>query len=719
MTAKGAQDPQPSPESTTSNTMTGSVTGSVVQAGIVAGGLHLHSAPQPTPIPRQLPAAPGMFAGRHHELTQLSAALEGTSATVVISAIAGAGGIGKTWLALHWAHRHLEQFPDGQLFVDLRGFAPADKPMAPQTAVRGFLDAFGVDPGRIPPEVDAQVGLYRSLVAEKRMLIVLDNARNTAQVTALLPGTPTCTVLITSRDQLSGLATAHGAHRLALNVLDEHDSHDLLAQRLRQERMDAEPDAISELIEHSAGLPLALSIVASRASAHPDFPLATWAGELRNAATRLDALDADDPAASLSAVLSWSYDALTPEQAAVLGLLSLAPGPDVSLPAAVNLSGLSFTRTRAALRVLERSSLLQQHVPSRWQMHDLVRLYVIGRSQDDHQAEHTSAAALRRLVDFYLHTAHDADRLLNPRRPPIQIDPPIADYYPSALPDQAAAWAWFDAEYPCLLAGQHVARDHGWHDTVWQLTWALDTFHYRRGHLYERIAAWQTGLTAAQLDGAPTAIFTAHRLLGHACVRVGKYAEALDHLGQALTIARGLGDLLDQAHTHTFLVKAWGEYGDDQRALEHATNAQKLFHVLGHAVWEAQALNSMGWFAARLGEHALARAHCEAALLLCRQRHDHQGETDALNSLGYLAHLTGDCRQALEYYQQALSRYRDLGHTYYQADILDRLGQAHTALGHHDQARHAWLEALLLYQEQRRMDDIERVQLQLSDLADR
>jgi tetratricopeptide (TPR) repeat protein len=664
---KGKQDPQPSPESTTSNVVTADVKGHVLQTGTHIGDVHLHATAHPIPTPRQLPPSPNIFVGRRDELDQLTAALGSPRATIVISAIAGAGGIGKTWLALHWAHHNLDRFPDGQLFVDLRGFAPIDKPMSPATAVRGFLDAFGVDPERIPQDLDAQVGLYRSLTAGKRMLIMLDNARNSAQITALLPGTSTCSVLITSRDQLTGLVTAHGAHRLAVGLLDEHAARDLLSQRLSQRRLDAEPDAISELMTYCAGLPLALSIVASRASAHPDFPLATWAAELRDVATRLGALDSEDPAASLSAVLSWSHDALSPEQTEALGLLSLAPGPDISLPASVSLTGFVIARTRAVLRALERASLIQQHVPGRWQMHDLVRLYVTDRAKVDQSAGEQDVG-LRRLVDFYLHTAHAADRTLNPRRPPIEIGMPAVGCHPHPLADQGVAWEWFDAEHACLLAAQRLAHDRGWHGAVWQLTWALDTFHYRRGHLDDRIAAWQVGLNSAQRDGDPTAIFTAHRLLGHALVRLNRHAEALEHLGQALAMAEEASNLLNQAHTHTFLVKAWEQQGDDQQALDHATSARQLFQTLGYPVWEAQALNSMGWFAARLGRHDQANAHCEAALLLCRSNLDRQGETDALSSLGYLAHLAGRHDQALDFYQQALSRYRDLGHTYYEAD---------------------------------------------------
>jgi len=268
-----------------------------------------HAAPAPSAVPRQLPSAPGAFSGRQRELSTLTIAPDAD--TVVISALGGFGGIGKTWLALHWAHRNIDWFPDGQLFVNLRGFDPRGKPMPPEVAVRGFLNALGVPAAAIPVDPHAQNALYRTLVADKRMLIVLDNARDSAQVVPLLPGSPTCTVLVTSRDRMQGLATTHNARTLALDVLPEPEARALLALRLGETRLEHEPDAVDELLRHCAGLPLALGIVAGRAAAHPDFPLNALAAELRDA--RLDALDTGDQATNLAAVLSWSYHALTPQ----------------------------------------------------------------------------------------------------------------------------------------------------------------------------------------------------------------------------------------------------------------------------------------------------------------------------------------------------------------------------------------------------------------------
>lgn len=698
------------------NEVSGTVTGPVVQAGRI-GELHVHPARSEVVIPRQLPAAPGPFVGRAGELAVLTAALgddadQGT--TMVVSAIGGAGGMGKTWLALHWAHGHLDRFPDGQLFVDLRGFAPSGKPMTPAAAVRGFLDALGVDPAAIPVDLDAQAGLYRSLIAGKRMLLVLDNARDAAQVAGLLPGSPSCTVIVTSRNRLAGLVTAHGAYPVAVDVFEESDARALLTRRLGAKGLAGEPHAVAEVLAWCAGLPLALSIVASRAALRPRITLGALAAELRDASTRLDALDEGDPAASLQAVLSWSYAALEPTQARTFCLLALAPGPDISVSAAASLAALPTDRL--PLRALELRSLLEQHAAGRYRMHDLIRLYAADQAQRD-QSEQDRAAALRRLVDFYLHTAFAGDRQLDPDRAPIELDEPVAGCRPQALADEAAALIWFDTEHSNLLAAQQLAVDHGWHRAVWQLAWALDDFHMRRGHVHNQVAAWRAGLAAAEHLSDVATQTRAHRLLGAACARVGNHTEARDHLQQALTLAEDSGDLSGQAHTHHALAVAWERTADDRRALEHATRALHLFHTLGNPMREAATLNAVGWLRARLGDFDQAQTDCGAALRMFRHQHHREGEAVTLDSLGYIAHQTGRHTRALDYYQQALTLFRDLGDTYQEADTLDRIGQTDLALGRRDRAVEAWRDALALYQAQHRKLDADRVQEQLTAKA--
>ncbi|GAB2966877.1 hypothetical protein GCM10027184_14330 [Saccharothrix stipae] len=599
------------------NEVSAAVSGGVVQAGVVHGDLHFHPAPAPV-VPRQLPAASDLFAGRVAELAELDRTLDpasiseessGAGTTVVISAIGGAGGIGKTWLALTWANRHVQRFPDGQLFADLRGFSPVGGPMAPEVAVRGFLDALGVDPGRIPIELDDQAALYRSLVADKRMLIVLDNAATVEQVTPLLPGTGSCTVVVTSRNRLAVLITRHGARPLRLDTLTDAEAHALLVRRLGADRVAAEGQAVDELVRLCGGFPLALGLVAGRAHSRPHIPLSEFAAELSEAG--LDALDDTEAAAGLPAVLSWSLRSLNAEHRTVFGLLGIAPGPDIGLTAAASLAGLSVPRASRALRVLEEVSLLDRQAHGRYSMHDLIRGYAAATADRD-LTEGVREAALRRVLDFYVHTAHTGDRLLLPHRQPVQLAVPMPGTHSHPLSDDPAAMAWFDVEHANLLAAQRIAAGYRLHEVVWQLAWTLATFHDRRGNLHDQLAVWRAAVDASAHLPDLTTRTRAHLHLGRVYADLGRHEEATEYLHLALALADYHHDPTQQAHAHQSLAWAWDRRGDYRRALDHAGRALNLYRDLDQQGWEAEALNQVGWYAARVGEYDTARAHCQA-----------------------------------------------------------------------------------------------------------
>lgn len=697
--------------------ISGNVAGHAVQAATILGDVHLYPAPPLPPPPHQLPAAPRLFVGRRDELALMTDALGAAAeqgGTVVISAIAGTGGIGKTWLALHWAHRHLDRFPDGQIFVDLRGFTPGGEPLAPEAALRGFLDALGVEPSRIPLSLEAKMGLYRSLVADKRMLLVLDNARDTAQVAPLLPGSTTCTVLITSRGRLNGMITAHGARPVPLDVLSDREARELFSARLGASRMAAEPEAVDELLAYCAGFPLALSIVAARAESRPDFPLAAFVTELRDTATRMRALGDSDATASLPTVLSWSYAALPLPQARMLGLLGIANGPDIGLPAAAALAGLSTPDTRVMLSELERVSLVQEHLPGRYQLHDLLRLFAVEQAHQD-QPPTAREGALRRLVDFYLHTTYACHRQIGAHSQQIPLQEPVSGSNPLRVPDLDDALSWSESEHQCLLTAQQLATQQEWYAVVWQLAWAMSSFYRRRGHLQDLAVVWRAGLAAAELLADSAKQAWAHQLLGHALSRSGSHTEAAHHLQQAHDLAEQTGDIFCQAIAHRLLAKDWARQNDDQRALSHAGQSLRLYQELNLPIWEADALNMLGLTHARLGGFEEALAHCEDSLGLHRRQGHREGEADTLTTLGYVAHRTGEHAMALEHYEQALSLYQSLGATYNEAEVLERLGQVHTDFGHH-RARGTWQLALSLYRAQHRTADADRVRGQLASL---
>ncbi|MGW5055666.1 tetratricopeptide repeat protein [Actinokineospora sp. NPDC004072] len=629
----------------------------------------------------------------------------------MISAIGGTGGIGKTWLAQTWAHRNLHRFPDGHLATDLRGYSPG-QPRHPVDVLGDFLAALGVDRDRHPPDLDARIGLYRTHTTGKRLLVLLDNARSAEQVLPLLPGGDTCTVLITSRDRLRSLIARHDARPIQLDLLTTAEARTLLTTALTDTPTTPDTDqAITDLISLCGGFPLALGLITARIRTHPHL-LHDIATELRELG--VDALDAEDPAASLPTVLSWSLHHLTDTQREMFALLGIAPGPDTTLLAVAALTGLSSADARRALVALDDASLIERRPGNRYAMHDLVRAYATTRAHD--LAKQVWEAALVRVGDFHLHTAHAAERLLDPHRPLLRPEPPAPGVHPHPLPDATAAMAWLEVEHPTLLATQHTAATLGRHHFVWHLAWALDNFHLRRGHGHDALAVWRAAAKAAAHLPDPTTRSRAHRLLGDACARLGLHDHATAHLNRALALAARHHDSTEQAHTHHALAVAWGRRGDVRKALEHARHALDLFRALDLPVWKAVALNAVGWHAARLGEFDTAREHCQAALTLHQHHHNTDGEAAALDSLGYIAHHTDNHHQALDHYHHALTLRRVLGHIHATADTLDSMGHPHAALGEHEQARVVWREALQLYRDQGRDTDADRVQQQLDAL---
>jgi DNA-binding SARP family transcriptional activator len=670
----------------------------------------------PTPVPAQLPADITHFTGRAGQLDALTALAQNAGGAVVITAIGGTAGIGKTALAVHWAHQAATSFPDGQLYVDLRGFDPTGTPVQAEAAIRGFLHALGVPPARIPADPDAQAGLYRSLLAGQRMLVVLDNARDPAQVRPLLPGSAGSVALVTSRSQLTGLAAADGAHNLILDLLTAQEARDLLAHRLGADRVTAEPDAAEELAVLCARLPLALNITAARAAARPAFPLAVFAAQLRQARGRLAALDAGDATADVRAVFSWSYRALSPAAARTFRLLGIHPGPDATAPATASLTAVSREQASAALDELAAAHLLTEHAPGRYAFHDLLRAYAAdqARTHDTGEEQHQ---ALRRVLDHYLNTAYAADRLLHPvRMDMLTLAPLRPGTAPEELADDQQAWQWMEAEHPVLLAAIAQAAAHGFDLHACQLLWTLLTYLDRRGKWHDSLAVQTVSLAAAQRLGNLAEQPLAHRALGIFCGRLGSYADADTHLHRALELYRQLGDHAGQGATHFLLATTRELQGRYREALGHAQQALELYRAAGHQVGQARALNAVGWCSSLLGDHQQALDPCQQALALYRDLGDQTGEAGTLDSLGHAHQHLGCHRQAIECYHQALDLFRTIRHRYKEAVTLTRLGDTHHAAGGNDAARDAWEQAQALFEDLQH-PDAEQVHHKLKTLA--
>jgi DNA-binding SARP family transcriptional activator len=654
-----------------------------------------------SPAPRQLPGVAAHFTGREGELAELSRVLDasgeqapGTVVISVISAIGGMAGVGKTALAVHWAHQVAHRFGNGQLYVNLRGFDPTASPATPEEAIRELLDGLAVPAAQIPPGLSAQAGLYRSLLAGRRMLIVLDNARDEQQVRPLLPADPGCLVLITSRRQLAGLAATDGAHLLTLEVLPPAEARQMLTARLGAGRAAADPATVTQIAVLCAHLPLALAIAAARAAARPRVPLSILAAELRDAAGRLDALDTGDPAASIRAVFSWSTHHLTPAAACMFRLLGLHPGPDITATAAASLGGIPPAAARRDLGELIRAHLVTEHTPGRYVLHDLLRAYA---TEQTHAIdERARRAVTRRVLDHYLHAAHAADRLLNPARDQITLASCAAGVRSERLADYGQAMEWFRAEHKVLLAVLALAVDAGCDTHAWQLPWAMVDFCEFSGHWHDWIATQRIAITATRRLGHRAAEARCCRALGYAYARTGRDNDALDHLRRALRLFREAGDPIGEARTHQDLSWMLDRQGRPALALRHDRIALRLYEQAGHTRGQANALNAIGWLHAMLGDYRQAVDHCRQALVLHRELGNRRGEAATLDSLGYAYHHLGQHGESVACYLRSLRLFRELTDRSNEAEILTHLGDAYGAAGNPGQAREAWQQALAI-----------------------
>ncbi|MEV0677766.1 BTAD domain-containing putative transcriptional regulator [Actinosynnema sp. NPDC050436] len=720
--------------------------------------------PVTSSVPRQLPADPALFVGRHEQLAALDAGR--------VIAVCGAGGMGKTWLALHWAHRNTDRFPDGQLYFDLRGFDPASAPVAAEVAVRAFLEALGVEHAEMPSDPQAQAALYRSLTADKRMLVVLDNVRDSAHAVPLLPGGG-CTAVLTSRNRLPGLVGAHGAVVVGLDVLDDAEARAIAASHLGEARLAGEPDAAIELVRHCAGLPLALGIVAARVATSPDLPLAALVGELR--AARLDALDAGEAAVDLRSVLATSYRALPERAARTFRLMALAPGPDIGADAVSCLAGNVDPSVHRANPGEHRAGSAGSHgyragsngSPAYLAGSACPVARLDGRAEtggrpaggadpgerpaDSGDAPARPAGAGEQAADLAGVRADRADlavlcavNLVQEHRPgrfrmhdltklhALELGGAaerargtalITDFY---LHSALAADRWLYPHRPPLTAGPapagcvahaDVASAMAWYTdeyacllaaqrlpgpSSWHLARLIGVYQWRAGKHHDTVDVWRVALAETGRLGDPAAQLLAHRSFGDACAGVGDLATATEHLERAVDLAAGQGETTEEAHAHNSLAWLHDRRGHHERVVLHATCALALYRRLDRPQWQADMLNCIGWAHAHLGSYELGRAHCEAALALCR-RHDHvDGAAHTLKSLGFLAHRSGDYAEAVRYCHEALTLCRRLNHSYIEASVLTQLGESEQARGRAREAGAAWREALDLYRAQRR-----------------
>jgi DNA-binding SARP family transcriptional activator/tetratricopeptide (TPR) repeat protein len=644
-------------------------------------------------VPRQLPPGIPHFVGRSREMEALNELLDHaeTGGTVVISAIGGTAGIGKTALAVHWAHQVSERFPDGQLYVNLRGYNPSAGPVELAEAIRALLDALNVPTAQIPVSLEAQIALYRSLLADRRVLVLIDNARDNELARQLLPGSAGPVAIVTSRGELAGLVEGEGARLLNLDLLTGTEARELLVGRLGSARVAAEPGAVDELVRLCSRLPLALSIVAGRAAARPGIPLSTFANELLCDQALLDVLDAGDAGASVRAVFSWSYQDLTDQAARMFRLLSLHPGPDISSDAAASLAGISSRRAHGILDELTSVHILTEQPPGRFAFHDLLRAYAAEQARSQ-ESEKERRSAQTRLLSYYLAAAGAAmdavfpeDALVRPRLqapgPPV---PPVCD--------AAAGRSWLDAERANLVAIAGLeSNDQPGH----AITLAAVLFRYldTAAHLADAQTICTRALHAARHTGDLAAQAESLRNLGFVDLQRGYYPQAARSLRAAQSLYGKVRDISGQARALSTLGVVDWLRGRLAHAVDQFMRALALFHEAGDRAGEGRTLNNLGQVERLQGRYAEAAEHHREALAISRKAGNRRGEANALNNLGMTLRCQGHYRHAEEHIVQALTIYRVLGSPLGEAAALDNLGhvcreQARyaKAVGHHRQA---------------------------------
>ncbi len=646
--------------------------------------------------PRELPLDVYGFVGRGYELAELDRLAGGArdSGSVIVT-LSGTAGVGKTALAVHWAHRVADRYPDGQLYVDLRGYGP-EPPTEPGEVLASFLRALGVSPADVPYDLAERSARYRSLLADRKVLILLDNAHSVAAVRPLLPGSPACLTLVTSRDTLAGLVARDGARRVEVPRLPAAEALELLGT-LVGSRVAVEPAPAVALTESCARLPLALRIAAELAVTRPATSLADLVAELGDERSRLERLDAGtDERTAVGTVLSWSYHRLSEPEAALFRLLGLHPGPDLDAAAAAALSGADLPEARRRLDALVRAHLVEPVDADRYGQHDLLRAYA-AQLAEQRDAPTSRQAALTRLLDHYLTCSTAAAQLLTPAQRPVVPSP--GGSAPGPFPAAGAARAWLDGHRPTLVAAIAFAAGHGWPAQAAQLAETLWRYFDSGGHYLDALSTQTHALAIARSAGDRAAEALALHHLATVYRRWGRYDDVIGHCGQALAIQREIGDLAGVGATLNTLgivSRRQGRYAD---AIQQYQQALESYREAGDPIGVGLELGNLAIVYDQLGRYAESVEHHRRALELLREQGERGDVAIILGNLGVAYGRHGRYEEAVNHLEQALGLLREVGNRAAEGDFLDELGVVHHRWGEPEKAHQYLHQALAIHRE--------------------
>ncbi|MBW4722374.1 ATP-binding protein [Saccharothrix obliqua] len=674
--------------------------GPIVQAGSI-GHVWVRESSDRVRVPRQLPMAVRDFTGRGEYLAALDALLtrdeDSGRGAVLISALDGTAGVGKTALAVHWAHGVQHRFPGGTLYVNLRGYGP-DATADPRDVLGGSLDALGVQ--RVPAELESRAALYRSALAGRRVLVVLDNAGSAGQVRPLLPGEPGCLVVVTSRASLTSLVIGEGATPVTLDLPTPAEALELVRTVLGDSRADAEPEAVAELVETCARLPLALRIAAGRVAARPHLTLAELVTELRSDPGRWDALSVPtDENTAVWSVFGWSYHLLGPAQARMFRRLGLHPGPEIGVHAAAALAGTGVTEAKRLLDALVEAHMIEPIARDRYRLHDLLRAYAAGRmNHDESPKDHDEA--IRAVVEWYVHHSVIAAKA---------IVPVLTDWFDTAPPnsvvtpgirfaDAAEAWAWAEREEVNAFTITRAAEHHALDWSTAAMARVFTVLLSMRGLWAEALAICQAGLAAARRLGDHVGecrlVQTAAHLLWHS----GELDEAESTMQTALALAYHLDD--HRLITEVLFHLGWLSV-DRKRytvAVDYLLAAAALDPGIHSGRVEYLIECHLGVAHSGLGDHDKASRHIENSLALLRRTGYLGDESQVLLRLAQARLSAGDHHEAISLCEQALDREHHPSHPQDHAAILYTLGTSLHRIGETSLAIRSWRAALAIFE---------------------